>query len=204
MSRDAPKRMNLTAQQSQERILVILARNKGMPTKFSTIAQAYRDFSDDDCSILDSTIKLRCKDLLHAGLVVIFGGTGDNALYRLTNLGVSRLPEELQPTTAQLSAGDIGAHVAAIQAQRHRVSLADVFEMGQRQRAESESRWPSATGPSIMVTSVKRQPPRPSRARAARDNRGSHFSPPVIGGKRGEEDSLRTAQITRALSGGAA
>jgi len=60
--------------------------------------------------------------------------------------------------------------------------------------------WPSSTGSSVMVTSVKRQPPRPSKARATRDNRMSNFNLPVIGGKLGEADNLRSAQIRRQIS----
>lgn len=193
-------RIYVTQQQGQERILTILARNKGMPVKFLSIADSFRDLGGDTDATSDATIKNRCRELLRQGWAVIAGGTDDNAMYRLTPSGVAQLPEELRPTPDQLSAGDCGAQVAAILAQRHRVSLAEVFEQGQRERAQTAAHWPSTSGPSVMVKAVKRQPPRPSRAQAERNNHGHPFGLPVISGKQGEADNLRSAQIRRQIS----
>lgn len=193
-------RIYTTQKQGQERILTILARNKGMPVKFLSIADSFRDLGGADDATSDATIKSRCRELLRQGWAVIAGGTDDNAMYRLTPSGVAQLPEALRPTPGQLSAGYVGAQVAAILAQRHRVSLADVFAQGQRERAQAAANWPSTSGPSVMVKAVKRQPPRPSRAKAERNNHNHPFGLPVINSKQGEADNLRSAQIRRQIS----
>lgn len=178
---------SLMLHQRVDQVLGIIATTPGQFARFSTIRA--RLFDDDLFS--DSSIKLWCRSALaHGYAQIIVGSDKADPIYRLTELGTTRLPEALRQAIKAKPSG-MAEQVAAIAAQRHRVSLADAFEAGLRQRAQAAAAFPSPTGPSVMTRGQTCKPKRPSRAQAERDNTASSFCTPIPGAA----DALRTMQI---------
>ena len=213
MSKNTIRAACLPLHERINQVLDAIASATGQFARFSTIYNRLLE-----CELISEySARQWCRAAINHGYASIEGGTKEDPVYIITSLGITRLPEAMQVKVEERK-DNMGSQVAAILAQSMRPIQAPITGMvgvdcclssiplpraqaereyqqrvaeleAARARREAAAKFPKPDGPSLICK--ERQPPRPSKARATRNNEGSHFNVAIPG----PADAARTAKI---------